>query len=99
MALHPDVPSGTYVCPVDLEHDARLVLDPYSGRLVRRRDGGWALVGSVNLGADGKIVGSISDPVPFELPTRDSGPASSAVQDTPVHDRTTRHRLGVMSRH
>jgi beta-fructofuranosidase len=72
-ALHPDLPSGTYVCrgaslfgPFDLEHNARLVSDLYSGRLVRRRDGGWALLGFVNLAADGSFVGAISDPVPFE---------------------------------
>jgi hypothetical protein len=54
-ALHPDLPSGTYVCPgvsllgpFDLEHDARLVSDLYSGRLVRRRDGVWALLGFAN---------------------------------------------------
>jgi beta-fructofuranosidase len=73
-ALHPDLPSGTYICPgvsllgpFDLEHDARLVSDLYSGRLVRRRDGGWVLLGFVNLAANGSFVGAISDPVPFEL--------------------------------
>jgi hypothetical protein len=34
---------------------------------VRRRDGSWALLGFVNLAADGSFVGAISDPVPVEL--------------------------------
>jgi beta-fructofuranosidase len=36
----------------------------YSGKLVRRRDGQWALLAFHHDGPDGQFVGSVSDPVP-----------------------------------
>ncbi|MFN8619788.1 MAG: family 43 glycosylhydrolase [Chloroflexota bacterium] len=67
--------SGTYLCPAagplgpfDLDR-ARLVSELYAGRLVRRRDGSWALMGFLPNDPDGTFPGVISDPVPLaELP-------------------------------
>jgi beta-fructofuranosidase len=65
-------PTGTYVCvgesllgPFDMA-GAHPVGAPYlySGRLVCRRDGSWALLGAVNRDASGAFVGEIANPIP-----------------------------------
>ncbi|MFD0568974.1 hypothetical protein ACFQ0T_06455 [Kitasatospora gansuensis] len=37
----------------------------YSGKLVRRRDGRWVLMGFHHTGPDGTFTGGVSDPVPI----------------------------------
>ena len=48
---------------------ARLLVDDrfYVGKLVRERDGGWALLAFHNRGPDDAFVGAISDPMPVEM--------------------------------
>jgi beta-fructofuranosidase len=68
--------------PFDLVDGVRLFDHPslYSGRLVRRRDGGWVLLGFLGNGPDGGFVGEICDPIPVRHhPRRGLSPVESAV--------------------
>jgi len=66
------VATATYVCagrsvlgPFDLSAAQPVaVAHLYSGRLVRRRDGSWVMLGFVDTDADGRFVGEIGDPIP-----------------------------------
>jgi beta-fructofuranosidase len=63
--LRPDSLLGPY----DVAKATRLTDESlYVGKLIRRRDGQWVLLAFLNTGGDGAFVGSISDPIPVELP-------------------------------
>jgi beta-fructofuranosidase len=65
--------------PYDVARATRLTDESlYVGKLIQRRDGRWVLLAFVNQDADGAFVGSISDPIPVELPVG-SGPLLSAL--------------------
>jgi beta-fructofuranosidase len=75
--------TATYVCagrsllgPFDLAAAQPVrVPDLYSGRLVRRRDGSWVMLGFIDGEADGRFVGEIGDPIPIaDLGLADFGP-------------------------
>ncbi len=75
--------TATYVCagrsllgPFDLAAAQPVrVPDLYSGRLVRRRDGSWVMLGFIDGEADRRFVGEIGDPIPIaELGLADFGP-------------------------
>ena len=59
---------------------ARLVTDQslYVGRVVRDRSGQWVMLAFHNEGADGRFVGWISDPIPWQSVWR-GAPASASV--------------------
>ncbi len=65
-------PSATYAAPAESllgPFDiaaARAVTELYAARLVRMRDGRWAIIGFVNEPGGGPFVGSLGDPVPVE---------------------------------
>jgi beta-fructofuranosidase len=70
--LRQTVATATYICPgrsllgpFDLTA-AQPVAAPhlYAGRLVRRRDGSWVMLGFVDTDAEGRFVGEIGDPIP-----------------------------------
>lgn len=61
-------PAASLLGPYDLAN-AVPVSELYAGRIVRMRDGRWALMGFINEPSGGPFVGSIGDPVPVdELP-------------------------------
>jgi beta-fructofuranosidase len=70
--LRQTVATATYICPgrsplgpFDLTA-AQPVPAPhlYAGRLDRRRDGSWVMLGFVGTDAEGRFVGEIGDPIP-----------------------------------
>jgi hypothetical protein len=61
-------PGASLSGPFDLAAATALTDEAlYSGRLVRRRDGSWALLAFHNLEPDGSFRGGISDPIPVRL--------------------------------
>jgi beta-fructofuranosidase len=58
-------PAASLLGPYDLER-AMPVSELYAGRIVRMRDGRWALMGFINEPGGGPFVGSIGDPVPVD---------------------------------
>ncbi|WP_210479250.1 glycosyl hydrolase family 32 [Naasia sp. SYSU D00948] len=57
--------SGAGVGPFDVRSAYRLADESvYVGRLVQRRDGGWAMLAFRNEDVDGRFVGEITDPLP-----------------------------------
>lgn len=72
--LRPEALLGPY----DAAKATRLTDESlYVGKLIQRRDGEWVLLAFLNQDADGAFVGSISDPLPVEMPVG-SGPLLTA---------------------
>jgi beta-fructofuranosidase len=58
----------------------------YSGRIIRDRAGRWQLLAFRNLDADGRFVGELTDPIPFDP----DGPLLSVHPSTAAPDRLVR---------
>lgn len=93
------VPSGTYVCrgpgplgPFDVPEDTPLspITRLYAGKLIRRGDR-WFLMGFVDQ-VDGRFVGELADPIPFDpqaaLPTAGALAGRDAVSPGPAPSST-----------
>ncbi|GAA1187958.1 beta-fructofuranosidase [Kitasatospora gansuensis] len=59
-------PAESLLGPFDIDAAEQVTDDRYySGKLVRRRDGRWVLMGFHHTGPDGTFTGGVSDPVPI----------------------------------